>query len=239
MGNQLSGGEQQMLAIGRALMLCPKLLILDEATEGLAPIIRGNIWQCLGNLKRLGLSILLIDKNLDELAPLADRTYIMEKGRMVWEGVTSALTGTKRSAAALPRRINSMAPRNDPDFAGLYLRANDRNRCKKNLNAVLRLDCWNLSQTNSPRWTTGMLPGFAAPSLRPFSGWSSSLREVFNDLQPGPDDMVSHELVSTIRIRADYRTNDLVMFVKGVLRMAGDKLKRSKWGESLPKTPGH
>jgi branched-chain amino acid transport system ATP-binding protein len=94
MGNQLSGGEQQMLAIGRALMLCPKLLILDEATEGLAPIVREKIWQCLGTLKQLGLSILLIDKNLDELAPLADRAYIMEKGRIVWEGVTAALTDT-------------------------------------------------------------------------------------------------------------------------------------------------
>jgi branched-chain amino acid transport system ATP-binding protein len=93
MGNQLSGGEQQMLAIGRALMLCPKLLILDEATEGLAPIIREKIWQCLDNLKRLGLSILLIDKNLDELAPLADRTYIMEKGRIAWTGDTKVLTG--------------------------------------------------------------------------------------------------------------------------------------------------
>jgi branched-chain amino acid transport system ATP-binding protein len=94
MGNQLSGGEQQMLAIGRALMLCPKLLILDEATEGLAPIIREKIWQCLSGLKQRGLSILLIDKNLDELAPLADRTYIMEKGRIVWEGAPVALTGT-------------------------------------------------------------------------------------------------------------------------------------------------
>jgi branched-chain amino acid transport system ATP-binding protein len=93
MGNQLSGGEQQMLAIGRALMLCPKLLILDEATEGLAPIIREKIWPCLDNLKRLGLSILLIDKNLDELAPLADRTYIMKKGCIVWTGDTKVLTG--------------------------------------------------------------------------------------------------------------------------------------------------
>jgi branched-chain amino acid transport system ATP-binding protein len=94
MGNQLSGGEQQMLAIGRALMLCPKLLILDEATEGLAPIIREKIWQCLATLKERGLSILLIDKNLDELAPLADRAYIMEKGHVVWTGTTGVLTGT-------------------------------------------------------------------------------------------------------------------------------------------------
>jgi branched-chain amino acid transport system ATP-binding protein len=95
MGNHLSGGEQQMLAIGRALMLCPKLLILDEATEGLAPTIREKIWTCLQSLKDAGLSILLIDKNLDELAPLADRTYIMEKGRMVWEGSTAKLIGTE------------------------------------------------------------------------------------------------------------------------------------------------
>jgi branched-chain amino acid transport system ATP-binding protein len=95
MGNHLSGGEQQMLAIGRALMLCPRLLILDEATEGLAPTIREKIWVCLQSLKISGLSILLIDKNLDELAPLADRTYIMEKGRMVWEGSTAELIGTE------------------------------------------------------------------------------------------------------------------------------------------------
>jgi branched-chain amino acid transport system ATP-binding protein len=94
MGSHLSGGEQQMLAIGRALMLCPKLLILDEATEGLAPLIREKIWECLRRLKDSGLSILLIDKNLDELAPLADRTYIMEKGRTVWQGATAALTST-------------------------------------------------------------------------------------------------------------------------------------------------
>jgi branched-chain amino acid transport system ATP-binding protein len=81
-----------MLAIGRALMLCPKLLILDEATEGLAPIIREKIWQCLAMLRKLGLSILLIDKNLDELAPLTDRTYVMDKGRIVWGGNTTLLT---------------------------------------------------------------------------------------------------------------------------------------------------
>lgn len=91
LGGTLSGGEQQMLAIGRALMLSPKLLILDEATEGLAPLIREVIWSCLGRLKALGHSILVIDKNLDELAPLASRSYIMEKGRIVWEGATGAL----------------------------------------------------------------------------------------------------------------------------------------------------
>lgn len=87
----LSGGEQQMLAIGRALMLSPRLLILDEATEGLAPLIREEIWSCLKQLKDLGHSILLIDKNLDELAPLADRAYIIEKGRIVWQGATADL----------------------------------------------------------------------------------------------------------------------------------------------------
>ena len=87
----LSGGEQQMLAIGRALMLSPKLLILDEATEGIAPLIRDEIWACLRMLKDLGHSILLIDKNLDELAPIAERSYVMEKGLIVWEGVTAEL----------------------------------------------------------------------------------------------------------------------------------------------------
>jgi branched-chain amino acid transport system ATP-binding protein len=87
----LSGGEQQMLAIARALMLSPKLLILDEATEGLAPLIRDEIWSCIGRLKEVGHSILLIDKNLDELAPLAQRVYVMEKGRIVWEGATAEL----------------------------------------------------------------------------------------------------------------------------------------------------
>ena len=95
LGGTLSGGEQQMLAIGRALMLSPKLLILDEATEGLAPLIREEIWSCLRRLKDLGHSILLIDKNLDELAPLAERSYVMEKGRIVWEGTTADLIGNE------------------------------------------------------------------------------------------------------------------------------------------------
>ena len=94
LGAALSGGEQQMLAIGRALMLSPKLLILDEATEGLAPLIRAEIWSCLERLKGLGHSILLIDKNLDEFADLADRSYIMEKGRVVWQGTTRALASS-------------------------------------------------------------------------------------------------------------------------------------------------
>jgi branched-chain amino acid transport system ATP-binding protein len=95
LGGTLSGGEQQMLAIGRALMLSPKLLILDEATEGLAPLIREEIWSCLQRLKQLGHSILLIDKNLDELAHLAERSYLMEKGRIVWQGATADLIGNE------------------------------------------------------------------------------------------------------------------------------------------------
>jgi branched-chain amino acid transport system ATP-binding protein len=95
MGNQLSGGEQQMLAIGRALMTNPKLLILDEATEGLAPLIRQEIWDCLGRLKREGQAILVIDKNISHLLPLADRHHIVEKGRVVWTGSSTALAEDK------------------------------------------------------------------------------------------------------------------------------------------------
>ena len=91
MGNQLSGGEQQMLAIGRALMTNPKLLILDEATEGLAPLIRNEIWNCVSNLKSAGQSILLVDKNIDALTRIADRHYIIEKGKVVWNGTSSEL----------------------------------------------------------------------------------------------------------------------------------------------------
>jgi branched-chain amino acid transport system ATP-binding protein len=90
-GNQLSGGEQQMLAIGRALMLNPRLLILDEATEGLAPLIRQEIWRRLEQLKRSGLTILLIDKNIDEFSHIADRHFIVEKGQVVWQGDSAAL----------------------------------------------------------------------------------------------------------------------------------------------------
>ena len=88
----LSGGEQQMLAIGRALMTNPKLLILDEATEGLAPLIRDEIWRCVATVKAAGQSILLIDKNMAALKMLADRHYIVEKGRVVWRGDTADLT---------------------------------------------------------------------------------------------------------------------------------------------------
>ena len=93
-GNHLSGGEQQMLAIGRALMTNPKLLILDEATEGLAPIIRSQIWDCLQRLKQGGQSILIIDKNLDAIARLADHHYILDKGRVVWHGDSKSLLVT-------------------------------------------------------------------------------------------------------------------------------------------------
>ncbi len=92
MGNQLSGGEQQMLAIGRALMTNPRLLILDEATEGLAPLIRMEIWDCLKGLKSSGQSILVVDKNIEALTRFADRHYIIEKGRVVWTGDSSLLS---------------------------------------------------------------------------------------------------------------------------------------------------
>jgi branched-chain amino acid transport system ATP-binding protein len=91
LGTQLSGGEQQMLAIGRALMTNPKLLILDEATEGLAPLIRAEIWSCLRRLKGESQAILVIDKNVDALLPLADRHVIIEKGRSVWTGTSADL----------------------------------------------------------------------------------------------------------------------------------------------------
>lgn len=86
LGFQLSGGEQQMLVIGRALMTNPNVLILDEATEGLAPMIRQEIWAMLARLKREGLSILLIDKNLDELSSISDRYFVIEKGETIWKG---------------------------------------------------------------------------------------------------------------------------------------------------------
>ncbi|MFW2369124.1 MAG: ATP-binding cassette domain-containing protein, partial [Desulforhopalus sp.] len=90
-GNQLSGGEQQMLAVGRALMINPKLLILDEATEGLAPLIRQEIWRGLNILKTKGLAILIVDKNIDALLQISDHHYIMEKGTIVWEGNSQQL----------------------------------------------------------------------------------------------------------------------------------------------------
>ena len=90
-GGTLSGGEQQMLAIGRALMTNPRLLILDEATEGLAPLIREEIWNCLSMLKARGQSVLVIDKNVENLARIADRHYIIERGRAVWSGTSEQL----------------------------------------------------------------------------------------------------------------------------------------------------
>ena len=98
----LSGGEQQMLAIGRALLINPRLLILDEATEGLAPLIRAEIWRCLRQLKAEGQTILLIDKNLSEMASLVDRHHVVEKGRVVWAGSSAEL-------------------KHDPDVAHRYL----------------------------------------------------------------------------------------------------------------------
>jgi len=91
MGNTLSGGEQQMLAIGRALMTNPRLLILDEATEGLAPLIREEIWNCLSMLKARGQSVLVIDKNVEHLTRICDRHYIIERGRTAWSGTSAQL----------------------------------------------------------------------------------------------------------------------------------------------------
>jgi branched-chain amino acid transport system ATP-binding protein len=91
LGSNLSGGEQQMLAIGRALMTNPKLLILDEATEGLAPLVRLEIWRCLEGLKQTGLAMIVIDKNISALLGLASRHYIVEKGRVVWQGDSAQL----------------------------------------------------------------------------------------------------------------------------------------------------
>ena len=99
MGSQLSGGEQQMLAIGRALMTNPVLLILDEATEGLAPLVRDEIWACLTQLRQLSHSILLIDKNIDSLLQIADRHYVLEKGRVVWAGNSVELDRDQRIRA--------------------------------------------------------------------------------------------------------------------------------------------
>ncbi|MDM0033783.1 ABC transporter ATP-binding protein [Variovorax sp. J22P271] len=94
-GNQLSGGEQQMLAIGRALMTNPELLVLDEATEGLSPLIRQEIWTALAAIKAEGTAILIVDKNLGPLLGLADHHHIVEKGRVVWQGDSQALRGDR------------------------------------------------------------------------------------------------------------------------------------------------
>ena len=102
-GDQISGGEQQMLAIGRALMTNPKLLLLDEATEGLAPLIRQEIWHGLASLKGAGLAILVIDRNLAALLRLCDRHHIVEKGRVVWQGTSTELAA---DAAARERYLS-------------------------------------------------------------------------------------------------------------------------------------
>lgn len=91
MGNLLSGGEQQMLAIGRALMTNPKLLILDEATEGLAPLVRQKIWSALAEIRETGLSILVVDKNLHDLMRLADKHFVVQRGEVVWSGTSAEL----------------------------------------------------------------------------------------------------------------------------------------------------
>jgi branched-chain amino acid transport system ATP-binding protein len=91
MGNLLSGGEQQMLAIGRALMTNPKLLVLDEATEGLAPLVRKKIWEAIGLIRGQGVSILVVDKNLKDLLKIADRNFIIERGKIVWSGSSQQL----------------------------------------------------------------------------------------------------------------------------------------------------
>jgi len=91
MGNLLSGGEQQMLAIGRALMTNPKLLILDEATEGLAPLVRRRIWEALTQIRAQGMSILVVDKNLSDLMKIADRHYIVQRGLVAWSGTSDEL----------------------------------------------------------------------------------------------------------------------------------------------------
>ncbi|MFT3717167.1 ABC transporter ATP-binding protein [Pseudorhodoferax sp.] len=97
LGAQLSGGEQQMLAIGRALMTNPRLLILDEATEGLAPLVREQIWRVLGELRREGLAMLVVDKHLGPLEALADRHVVLEKGRVVWQGDGAALQAERQA----------------------------------------------------------------------------------------------------------------------------------------------
>ena len=101
MGAYLSGGEQQMLAIGRALMTNPRLLILDEATEGLALPLREKLWQCLGELRASGIAILVIDKHLPDILRFTDRAVILEKGRVVWQGLSDGLATDEATARRL------------------------------------------------------------------------------------------------------------------------------------------
>ena len=103
LGGKMSGGEQQMLAVGRALMTNPKLLLLDEATEGLAPLIRQEIWRCVAQLKAEGMAMIIIDKNIRPMLPLADRHYIVEKGRIAWAGNSAAL---QADAAVVDRYLS-------------------------------------------------------------------------------------------------------------------------------------
>ena len=103
LAGKMSGGEQQMLAVGRALMTNPKLLLLDEATEGLAPLIRQEIWHCLARLKAEGMAMIVVDKNIRPLLPLADRHHIIEKGRIAWQGDSAAL---QADAAAVDRYLS-------------------------------------------------------------------------------------------------------------------------------------
>ena len=102
LADRLSGGEQQMLAIGRALLTSPSLLLLDEPTEGLAPLLRKEIWQVIATLKREGIAILVVDKNLAALSRVADRHYLLEKGRIAWAGTTAELTASR---AAVTERL--------------------------------------------------------------------------------------------------------------------------------------
>jgi branched-chain amino acid transport system ATP-binding protein len=95
LGNQISGGEQQMLAIGRALVTNPHLLILDEATEGLAPLVREEIWRCLGELRASGQTLLVIDKYIERLVGLADRHTIIERGHVAWQGSSAELDANR------------------------------------------------------------------------------------------------------------------------------------------------
>jgi branched-chain amino acid transport system ATP-binding protein len=100
LGRTLSGGEQQMLAIGRALVTNPRLLILDEATEGLSPIVSEEIWSSLANLKQEGLSIIAVDKNIKRLLALASRHFIFEKGRIVWQGTSEQFLAQQQQLEA-------------------------------------------------------------------------------------------------------------------------------------------
>ena len=131
MANQLSGGEQQMLAIGRALMTNPRLLILDEATEGLAPLIRAEIWQCLTRLKAAGQSILVIDKNVEALIRIADRHYLIERGKVVWTGTSTELAAAPADATPLSGRLTAPSGAGDDSPSHRGGDSAVRGRCRK------------------------------------------------------------------------------------------------------------